>query len=292
MILTSWHSGNLPIRWARGRPMCRPTVFFILSFSLVFKENSEVVVFGARISNPDNKHVVWETQSLHVNWGLIYHYLVPPTHFYTLAYTSLWLCASILCRSVDGAKEHYCSVSATWALWFFYNQIVTSVATWSETLDWMVLSEFLPLLEPLEALWDCEEWSRMACVLTPHQWPNGQGRAHFVLKLNLLCGPWTLSSWNLTSLPPNQFSIQREFKVMVLVVVVSRRPSRGISISIASLTPTSLPLPWLEENINVANSQPRDCLAPSKYILRDLFMKMVVTGTVNWGRLCKGAHET
>ena len=38
MILTSWHSGKLPIRWARGSSMCWPTVFFILSFLLFLKK--------------------------------------------------------------------------------------------------------------------------------------------------------------------------------------------------------------------------------------------------------------
>jgi hypothetical protein len=191
------------------------------------------------------------------------------------------------------------------------------------------MSEFLPLLEQLEALWDCEEWSRMvwcyrrtsdptakvvliSCwnsifyvdrlkhygiVKNEAEWygataaPVTQRPRSYSFRAETQSSMWTLSSWNLISLPPNQFS-QRKFKVVVFVVVVSRRPSRSISISIASLTPTPLPLPWHEENINVANSQPRDCLAPSKYIPRDIFMKMVVTGTVNWGRLCKGAHET
>ena len=157
---------------------------------------------------------------------------------------------------------------------------------WNSFLDGIV---WIP--SPLEALWDCEEWSRMVWCYRRTSDPTARPRS-YSFRAETQSSMWTLSSWNLISLPPNQFSIQRKFKVVVYVVVVSRRPSRGITISIASLTPTPLPLPWHEENINVANSQPRGCLRPSKYIPRDIFMKMVVTGTVNWGRLCKGAHET
>lgn len=93
--------------------MCWPTVFFTLSFSLVFKENREVVdlVPGlvTLIINMSGK-----LRSMLID-GPICHDLVLLTHFYT-SNTG----ARLPITFTDGGKDHYCSVSATMGFIFLF----------------------------------------------------------------------------------------------------------------------------------------------------------------------------